>query len=168
MKDFILVFIIGIVLIILSSTNCFLKIANRLSNEQLEQYIDDSYMIKSNGSIPLHLGNSDIVVQGEGDESSGDFLPKWKIDKKQEVNETEEFPKVFNINKKVNNETYEKSIINKEITTLVEKEKNNMNDMLFAFWHGVAAVLIGEVGALLVALAWTKIYKNNNGKTNDI
>lgn len=38
-----------------------------------------------------------------------------------------------------------------------ETEEQKMDGMIIAFWHGVAAVLIGEVSAILVALAWTKI-----------
>lgn len=38
-----------------------------------------------------------------------------------------------------------------------EKEQDGMNDMFLAFWHGVAAVLIGEASALCVAAAWSKI-----------
>lgn len=37
-----------------------------------------------------------------------------------------------------------------------EVKEQNMNDMLLMFWHGVTAVLIGEVSVLLVALAWRK------------
>lgn len=33
------------------------------------------------------------------------------------------------------------------------KENEPMNDMLLGFWHGVAAVLIGETAALIIAIA---------------
>ena len=39
-----------------------------------------------------------------------------------------------------------------------------MNEVMIAFWHGVAAVLIGEVSALLVAVAWMKIRGGKDGK----
>ena len=45
-----------------------------------------------------------------------------------------------------------------------EKEENaTMNEVMIAFWHGVASVLIGEASALLVALAWMKIRGEWNG-----
>ena len=46
-----------------------------------------------------------------------------------------------------------------------EKEENAaMNEVMIAFWHGVASVLIGEASALLVALAWMKIRGGKDGK----
>lgn len=42
-------------------------------------------------------------------------------------------------------------------TEIITKEKNNMDGMLLSFWHGVAAVLIGETVCLMVACAWMKI-----------
>lgn len=56
-------------------------------------------------------------------------------------------------------ETKEEKAISKELTPK-EKEYNNMEGMLLSFWHGVAAVLIGETAALMIALAWMKIKKN--------
>lgn len=41
---------------------------------------------------------------------------------------------------------------------ILGKEQNsNMNEILIAFWHGVATVLIGEICALAVATAWLKL-----------
>lgn len=39
-----------------------------------------------------------------------------------------------------------------------KEQGNNMNDIIVAFWHGVAAVLIGEACALalMLASAWQK------------
>lgn len=42
-----------------------------------------------------------------------------------------------------------------EIPIEIQKgEQDSMNDMFLVFWHGVAAVLIGEASALCVAAAW--------------
>jgi hypothetical protein len=60
---------------------------------------------------------------------------------------------------------YEPTEANEETRTepVSKEEHRNMNGMLLAFWHGVAAVLIGEISALLVALAWSKIGGDNDG-----
>ena len=42
-------------------------------------------------------------------------------------------------------------------TETIKEEKDSMNEWMVAFWHGVAAVLLGECAALLVAAAWLKI-----------
>lgn len=47
------------------------------------------------------------------------------------------------------------------------KEKNEMDGMLLAFWHGVAAVLIGGAGALLAAFAWSKICGSGEPASED-
>lgn len=39
------------------------------------------------------------------------------------------------------------------------EERNTMNEIIIAFWHGVAVVLLGEAGAIGIAIAWTKIKK---------
>lgn len=39
----------------------------------------------------------------------------------------------------------------------VKEEQSKMNEIVLAFWHGVATVLIGETAALMVAVAWMKI-----------
>lgn len=41
-----------------------------------------------------------------------------------------------------------------------ESEEPQMNEMLI-FWHGVAAVLLGETAALAVAIAWMQIQIHN-------
>ena len=42
---------------------------------------------------------------------------------------------------------------------IVEEEKS-VDDMLLMFWHGVAAVIIGEMLALIAAVAWAIIKGN--------
>lgn len=48
-------------------------------------------------------------------------------------------------------------------TEIITKEKNGMDGMLLSFWHGVAAVLIGETVCLMVAAAWMKIRRSHDG-----
>lgn len=47
--------------------------------------------------------------------------------------------------------------VGKENIYKVYKEGNSVGEMVLVFWHGVAAVLIGETAALMVAAAWLKI-----------
>lgn len=43
---------------------------------------------------------------------------------------------------------------------IIEKEmKIHMSEIIVSFWHGVAGVLLGEAVAVLIALAWSKIWK---------
>lgn len=41
-----------------------------------------------------------------------------------------------------------------------KEERKGMAEVLTAFWHGVASVLIGETAALMVAIAWLKIRRH--------
>ncbi len=51
-----------------------------------------------------------------------------------------------------------------EIPTKTEMEvKSKMENVVLAFWHGVATVLLGETVALMVAVAWIKIRGKDNG-----
>lgn len=44
---------------------------------------------------------------------------------------------------------------------IVEEEgEKSMDDMLLMFWHGVAAVLIGELSVLITAIACRMLYKS--------
>lgn len=43
--------------------------------------------------------------------------------------------------------------------------KTNMGDMMLAFWHGVVSVLIGEMAAIVVAVAFLKIKKSGDGNS---
>lgn len=44
--------------------------------------------------------------------------------------------------------------------------KTNMGNMILAFWHGVASVLIGEMAAIVVAVAYLKIKKSGDKPEN--
>lgn len=51
-----------------------------------------------------------------------------------------------------------------EAQTETEMEtKTNMGIMMLAFWHGVASVLIGEMAAIMVAMAYLRIKKAGDG-----
>lgn len=55
-----------------------------------------------------------------------------------------------------------------QIPVEIEMEvQTNMGDMWLSFWYGVAAVLLGETVALMVAASWMRIYvrmKSGGGK----
>ena len=46
-----------------------------------------------------------------------------------------------------------------QINIIPKKEETNMTDIIVAFWHGVAGVLLGEAAAILIALALAKVKK---------
>lgn len=91
-----------------------------------------------------YKGDSGLVVPGDGDLLADAIIiePELVPEPSQTIEETKE-----------------EKAISKELTPK-EKENNNMEGMLLSFWHGVAAVLIGETVALMIALAWMKIKKN--------
>ena len=93
------------------------------------------------GNSPKYPGNSGTVLLGYGTEIAEVVIPE-----SQESTEgaTEED----------NEPTVASEEVHIEIT---KEEQKSMNEIVLAFWHGVAAVLIGEASALLVAVAWMKI-----------
>lgn len=156
--------IVGVVFTVLASTDCFTKVADKLQTPDEAQYIDTLDIgMKEKGIMPLSNGASEKVVQGDGNEHATEFLPKWRISTKPEADKAEEAPKVFNINKI--KEEYKKLHTSEE-STMLKEDECYMNDVLMAFWHGIASVLIGEMVALLVGLSWAKIHKSN--KTSKI
>ena len=84
-------------------------------------------------------GESDLVLPGNGEEPVNEVVFQTKEAAESETHNT------------VSKEA-EKEI---PFRVFVEKEQG-MNDLLLMFWHGVAAVLIGEASALLVAIVWRK------------
>ena len=99
------------------------------------------------GLNPRHLGDRGLALPGGGDTpaeltpeiSEYDLYEQTKTD----VGETE--PGMREVENKVTG--------NVESELLEEKEQErNMNEIVVAFWHGVAAVLIGETCALALAL----------------
>lgn len=87
-----------------------------------------------------HPGDSGMVLPGKGAKPA-------EVIMQSEANGTDECEPPG-----VTNE------IKKDIQTEnVKEEQEYMGDMMLVFWHGVAAVLLGETAALMVATAWMKI-----------
>lgn len=90
-------------------------------------------------------GDSGLIVPGDGEEMANTII--------ESENATE--PLDGDNETQTDNATADKlESVQSEIIT---KEKNNMDGIVLSFWHGVAAVLIGETIALMVACAWMKI-----------
>lgn len=95
------------------------------------------------GSGTQYKGDSGLIIPGDGELLADTIIePESTPEPSQGMEETEE-------------ETQTETIRNYNKT--ITKEKNNMDGMLLSFWHGVAAVLIGETVCLMVACAWMKI-----------
>ncbi len=90
------------------------------------------------GSGTQYKGDSGTVVPGNGADPVGVIMPE-SLTKSEETDEAMS------------------DVASEEIHEEVEEEQKIMDGMLYAFWHGVAAVLIGEASALVVAFVWMKI-----------
>jgi hypothetical protein len=130
MKEFVIALIITTILIILFSISYLPSNLSKL------------------GSTAQYHGDSGITIQGNGSEPAEIIVPEYQK-KNMECDEAE-LEKVL--------ETSDTKEINNKEKEFYMEEKSNMSEMLIAFWHGVAAILIGEVAALAVAAMWTKIY----------
>lgn len=95
-------------------------------------------------------GDSGAVILGNGKATESPTQEKTEIVTEEAEEETEV--------------TEETKITSQEFHTVIKEEHKKMDGMVIAFWHGVAAVLIGGAGALLVAYAWTKIRKGGETK----
>lgn len=107
---------------------------------------------RESGSGTQFKGDSGLIIPGDGDLLADTIIepestPELPEDQTAETEATE---------------------VTKDIhTEIIKEEQNKMDGMLIAFWHGVAAVLIGETIALMVAMAWVKIHKHfPNGNAN--
>ena len=111
----------------------------------LVSYIDyrPSEKPTGDGYVPMFEGDSGLILPGDGEEVANTSIEPGSIP------ETESTEKFAHTSVKSVCENYDQN--QQEIT----EEYNNMN--ILEFWHGVAAVLIGEASALLVAFAWMKI-----------
>lgn len=90
-----------------------------------------------------YKGDSGLIIPGDGELLADTIIePESTPEPSQGMEETKE-------------ETQTETIRNYNKT--ITKEKNKMDGMLLSFWHGVAAVLIGETVCLMVACAWMKI-----------
>jgi hypothetical protein len=93
-------------------------------------------------------GDSGSVIPGDG-KATEDPVTQEKTETVTE--ETEEVTEVTEAISEGKSE---------EIHTVIKEKHNKMDGMLISFWHGVAAVLIGEASALMVAYIWMKIRGN--------
>lgn len=136
MKVFIQSLIVTAGLIILFSVSDFQVEVFTPSGSYGIQYFGDSGPVLPGGGTDI----AEAVAQPEADRME-----------KQELSENTD---------EANAETQ----IETEIQTEIKMEvQNKMGDMMLAFWHGVAAVLIGETAALMVAIAYLKIKKFGDG-----
>lgn len=106
-----------------------------------------------NGSGTKRKGDSGLIIPGDGEEMANASIEPGSIPELPV--ETEATEKFAHTSVKSVCENYDQN--QQEIT----EEYNNMN--ILEFWHGVAAVLIGEASALMVAFAWMKIRGKNDG-----
>lgn len=101
------------------------------------------YNTPQQGSGTQHKGNSGLTLPGDGEQMAElNFVTDNKVgDKKTPTDE-----KISTVQKE-----------SEEISEELKEEHNKVDGLIIAFWHGVAAVLIGGAGALVVAWAWMKI-----------
>lgn len=92
-------------------------------------------------------GDSGMVLPGKGSKPA-------EIMSESPQNKTAEKTDSFVVTSEETEPTEESEEIH---TETIKEEQNKVDGLMLAFWHGVAAVLIGEASALLVALAWSKI-----------
>jgi hypothetical protein len=99
-------------------------------------------------------GDSGAVIPGNGKATESPTQEKTEIVTEEAEEEAEEVTEV----------TEETKITSQEFHTVIKEEHKKMDGMVIAFWHGVAAVLIGGAGTLLVAYVWSKIKKGSEPK----
>jgi hypothetical protein len=100
-----------------------------------------------NGYGTQYKGDSGLIIPGDGELLADTIIEPESTPEPSQAEKTE---------------VTEENTATQEIQTeIITKEKNNMDGMLLSFWHGVAAVLIGETIALMVACAWMKIRKGD-------
>ena len=100
------------------------------------------------GSGTQYKGDSGLIIPGDGELLADTII------------ESESTPEPSQGMEETKEETKETEETSKETSKEV-KEKNKMDGMLLSFWHGVAAVLIGETVCLMVACAWMKIRRKD-------
>lgn len=108
-------------------------------------------MERQNGPGVQQKGDSGLILPGEGEEMAEvNFVTDNKAgDKKEPTADKNEV-----VVSKTENTTKAKS---EETTQEIKEEQKKVEGLVLSFWHGVAAVLIGETVALMVACAWMKI-----------
>lgn len=106
-----------------------------------------------NGFGTEYKGDTGLIIPGDGEEMAEiNYVTDNNVgDKKaQTADKTEAV-------QKTSEET-------QETTKEIKEEHNEMDGMLLSFWHGVAAMLLGETAALMVAAAWMKIRMDKKEK----
>lgn len=97
----------------------------------------------NSGAGTRYKGDSDLIIPGDGELLAEVIIQPESIPEPAGDEPTEEA------------KTDEAAMV--ETSEEIKEEHNRMDGMLIAFWHGVAAVLIGETVCLMVAAAWMKI-----------
>lgn len=125
----------------------------------LVSYIDYRPEERANGggSGMKRKGDSGLIIPG-----SGELMAEVSFEPMQAEKRENEPPEKTESSQAIKQATSDKTIeetqvTSEEITEELKEEHNKVNGMIIAFWHGVAAVLIGEASALLVAFVWMKI-----------
>lgn len=115
-----------------------------------------------NGWGTKHKGDSGLILPGDGESPADTFIEPESIPEQAEKTQLTEENSIPNstVSEKEsvgdkNTPTEETQAESEETTEELKEELNKMD--ITAFWHGVAAVLIGEASALMVAFAWMKI-----------
>lgn len=102
------------------------------------------------GSGTQYKGDSGLIIPGDGELLADTIVAPASTPEPSEA--------VVVKNATTEPTVSEMEMVQNEIKT---KEKNKMDGMLLSFWHGVAAVLIGETVCLMVACAWMKIRRGD-------
>lgn len=102
-------------------------------------------------------GDSGMIIPGGGDEIA-------EVDVQADVQAEPVEPVEAEIRASSESADEVLSEIQTEIKIDIETEDNKMGDIMVSFWHGVAAVLIGETAAIMVAIAYLKIRLANTEK----
>lgn len=109
---------------------------------------------ENNGSGKQYKGDSGLIIPGDGE-----LLADTIIEPENATEPLQTLATDNPVGDKLTPTVSEMEMVQNEIKT---KEKNNMDGMLLSFWHGVAAVLIGETVCLMVACAWMKIRRGDD------
>ena len=117
----------------------------------------------SDGYGAMRKGDSGPVIPGDGDQLADvDILPQSVSELSEGELKEDESAEEAEATQAIKQVTSEEST--QEHSEEAKEEQRKMGEMVVVFWHGVAAVLIGESAALMVAIAFMKI---KGGKNHD-
>lgn len=108
------------------------------------------------GSGTERPGNSDMVLPGKGSEPAEVIMSESRHEPPVKVS-TSESQGEPTVEATVTDASETEAIENCLDQTEDARSEIFMNDMLVSFWCGVAAVLIGETSALMIAIALIKM-----------